>query len=323
MDKKEFDHDSVKNSVDDKLADATNEEFTYGASNYFTGLLFFVVIIFVLVSAFIFRKNIFEAGCYFDLAAACVISADFYTDNDEKKLEKYIHACNGEWVWKVKGCYKAGQIYEGKYNNMSGEGKDDLLVRTLFYYKQGCPSDFREEENDQGACNKIAEFEVLTKLAKKEKEKKDKDKKDLYESAMGKFNQKNFKGAIEDISEFIRIVPNDPSAYNLRGITKSELGEYEGAVQDYKKVIELIPNEYIGYYNQALVFIFLGRKEDAQKNYEIIKNLKQDDFAKNNFPIMSLILEEKYDEANDKVRQLKEASVKVDTDFEKFLRSKI
>ncbi|MHC1725925.1 MAG: tetratricopeptide repeat protein [Syntrophobacteraceae bacterium] len=45
--------------------------------------------------------------------------------------------------------------------------------------------------------------------------------------------------AIQDCSELIRLCPNDPDAYRLRGSCYALLGEYALAAIDYERAIEL------------------------------------------------------------------------------------
>jgi Flp pilus assembly protein TadD len=50
---------------------------------------------------------------------------------------------------------------------------------------------------------------------------------------------KDYKGAIEDYNEAIRLKPDDADAYNNRGIAKSNLGDMAGACEDYRKSCSL------------------------------------------------------------------------------------
>jgi tetratricopeptide (TPR) repeat protein len=308
MDQKDVDQQPVEEQENLDSPDGTSPAVTGEVVGGCFTIIFTVI---VLILAFVFRAEILNTACYFDLSVACVLSADIYTDNDEIKLEKYVNACNGNWVWKEKGCYKAGLMYEKKSINSGTEDKSENLLKAHLYYKMGCP-DYGDE--DEGACNKLEELKLL--FQKEEK------KADLYEKVYAKYDQKDYNGAIENLDALIQIAPNDPDIYNLKGICKSELGKYESAIEDYNKVIELLPDSNLGYYNRALSLIFLDRFEDARKDYETAKKLKLDDFAVNNLPIMGLILEQKYDEAKAKVKELRDAGVKVDTDYDKILSSK-
>ena len=65
---------------------------------------------------------------------------------------------------------------------------------------------------------------------------------DYLESGNTKYNQQDYKGAIQDYNKAIELNPSDAEAYNNRGNAKDILKDYRGAIQDYNKAIELNPN---------------------------------------------------------------------------------
>ena len=93
------------------------------------------------------------------------------------------------------------------------------------------------------ACNKTAE--------------------DYFNSGNTKYDQKDFKGAIQDYTNVIKLNPKNSDAYYIRGNTKYELKDYRGAIQDYNKAIELNPKDYEAYNNRGLAKISLGQKKDG------------------------------------------------------------
>ncbi|PLZ52146.1 serine protease, partial [Fischerella thermalis WC439] len=56
---------------------------------------------------------------------------------------------------------------------------------------------------------------------------------DFYIRAYNKYRQKDYKGAIADYTEAIRLNPKYDEAYNDRGIARSELGDKQGAIADF------------------------------------------------------------------------------------------
>ena len=48
--------------------------------------------------------------------------------------------------------------------------------------------------------------------------------------------------SIEDYDKAIELDPNDAEAYNNRGNSYSDLGQYQRAIEDYDKAIELDPD---------------------------------------------------------------------------------
>lgn len=62
------------------------------------------------------------------------------------------------------------------------------------------------------------------------------------ELGIEKYNNDDFKGAIEDLSKGIEIDPNDMNAYVFRCSCKQSLGDYQGAIEDCNIVSENSPN---------------------------------------------------------------------------------
>ena len=48
---------------------------------------------------------------------------------------------------------------------------------------------------------------------------------------------------MEDYDKAIELDPNDAEAYNNRGNSYRDLGQYQRAIEDYDKAIELDPND--------------------------------------------------------------------------------
>ena len=72
--------------------------------------------------------------------------------------------------------------------------------------------------------------------------------------AMGYFNSgcakiigKNYKGAIVDFSDAIKLDPGFKQAYENRGVAKFYLEDFMGAIYDYTKALEIDPNDYTTY----------------------------------------------------------------------------
>lgn len=66
---------------------------------------------------------------------------------------------------------------------------------------------------------------------------------DTYiDSAKEKYDNKDYKGAIQDFTKAIELNPKFADAYSNRGVVKGNLQDYRGAIQDYNKAIELNPN---------------------------------------------------------------------------------
>ncbi|EDX72283.1 tetratricopeptide repeat domain protein [Coleofasciculus chthonoplastes PCC 7420] len=71
----------------------------------------------------------------------------------------------------------------------------------------------------------------------------------------------NYQAAIEDLNQVLRLNPDNAVAYFSRGYSRDELGDYQGAIADYNQAIKLNPEYADAYYDQAL--------EDFRKAAEI------------------------------------------------------
>jgi len=89
----------------------------------------------------------------------------------------------------------------------------------------------------------------------------------LYVQAQEKHNKKDYKGAMDDFTEVIRLVPDYTDAYVFRGNTKDVLGDKQGAISDYNEAIRLKPNYALVYYNRGGVKANLGDQQGAISDY--------------------------------------------------------
>jgi tetratricopeptide (TPR) repeat protein len=78
------------------------------------------------------------------------------------------------------------------------------------------------------------------------------------------------KGAIEDLSQAIRINPKNVRAYAVRGLNKADLGDKQGADVDFKKALSLNidPQDYRAYLNRGSVRLKLKDKKGAIADYD-------------------------------------------------------
>ncbi|GAX41804.1 tetratricopeptide TPR_2 repeat protein [Tolypothrix sp. NIES-4075] len=90
---------------------------------------------------------------------------------------------------------------------------------------------------------------------------------DLYIQGGDKRRKGDFKGAIADYTEAIRLNPKYVSAYNDRGIARRSLRDNQGAIADYEQAIRLDPKYTLAYYNRGLVRSELGDNQRAIADY--------------------------------------------------------
>ena len=101
--------------------------------------------------------------------------------------------------------------------------------------------------------------------------------KDFFDQGLAKFTEKDYKGAIRDFDEAIRLKPDDAAAYNSRGSAKSNLGDKQGAIKDFDEAIRLKPDYADAYWFRGAAKLNLGDKQGAVKDFDEAIRLKPDD----------------------------------------------
>ena len=76
---------------------------------------------------------------------------------------------------------------------------------------------------------------------------------EYFYSALEKYKQKDYYGAIAGFTKVIELGPNNIVAYYNRGITKRDLNDNYGAIADYTKAIEIDPNYAFAYNNRGVL----------------------------------------------------------------------
>ena len=72
-----------------------------------------------------------------------------------------------------------------------------------------------------------------------------------------------YRKAIEDFNESIRLNPKKALLYRDRGLAKDALKQYEDALKDFQKAIELKPKESINYYHRGVTKNRIGHYKEA------------------------------------------------------------
>ena len=68
--------------------------------------------------------------------------------------------------------------------------------------------------------------------------------KELYDRGLDKYNKKDYKGAIEDFDQVLRLDPNNyVIAYYQRGYARHKVEDYKGAMEDYTQYLKFNPND--------------------------------------------------------------------------------
>jgi tetratricopeptide (TPR) repeat protein len=98
----------------------------------------------------------------------------------------------------------------------------------------------------------------------------------LLNSAIAKYGNKDLKGALADMNEFIRLRPDIASAYVLRGSIKDDLGDVQGALKDYGKAISLDGQQYYAYHERGVTYARLKKYPEAISDFKKAISIKPD-----------------------------------------------
>lgn len=86
-----------------------------------------------------------------------------------------------------------------------------------------------------------------------------------YLRGLTKSNKGDYDGAINDFSKAIELAPDAPAAYTNRGYARYKKGDIDSAIKDYDKVIETHPGFAYAWYRKGSTLLKLGRYEEAIK----------------------------------------------------------
>jgi len=83
------------------------------------------------------------------------------------------------------------------------------------------------------------------------------------------FDEKNFDGAIADITEAIRLEPDNCFAYYTRGLVYRGKNEFDAAIADFTKAIQLEPKDCHLYFYRGLTYACKNNKAMAISDLEM------------------------------------------------------
>ena len=92
-----------------------------------------------------------------------------------------------------------------------------------------------------------------------------------------KYHLGDYKGAITDYTQAIRLKPDSAGAYLNRGLAKDDLGQHLAAIADYDILIRLKPDDADAYNNRGNSKYKLGQHFAAIADYDIAIRLNPDD----------------------------------------------
>ena len=100
---------------------------------------------------------------------------------------------------------------------------------------------------------------------------------DFIVRGFDKYMLGDYKGAIFEYTQAIRLAPDDDLAYNARGLAKAKLGQYHAAIADCDSAIRLKPDYADAYIARGIAKAELGQHFAAISDYDTAIRLAPDD----------------------------------------------
>ena len=110
----------------------------------------------------------------------------------------------------------------------------------------------------------------------------------LVEEGDRKQEVRDYRGALRSYEHALRLAPNDPVAWNNKGVALSSLGRYEDALRCYEKALALRPNYWMALFNMGKAHQKMGQLDEAIDCYDRSLDLKPDHFSAMNNKAVAL-----------------------------------
>ncbi len=104
------------------------------------------------------------------------------------------------------------------------------------------------------------------------------DKTAYNNRGIAKSESSNSQGALRDFNEAIKLDLKYSLAYSNRGNVKGSMSEFKEAISDYDTAIELNPKDYKAYYNRGIAKANLGNFQDALSDYDEVIKLNHESY---------------------------------------------
>ncbi|HKG23480.1 MAG TPA: tetratricopeptide repeat protein, partial [Blastocatellia bacterium] len=93
------------------------------------------------------------------------------------------------------------------------------------------------------------------------------------ELALAAYDEKRYEDALRELDRALNINPENPSAWNNRGVTLGKLNRYEGALESYDCALNINPENPSVWYNRGIALRKLNRYEEALESYDRALNI--------------------------------------------------
>jgi tetratricopeptide (TPR) repeat protein len=99
---------------------------------------------------------------------------------------------------------------------------------------------------------------------------------DFFLQADEKLNKADYKGAIADFNQVLRLNPSYDLAYTGRGVARNNLEDKKGAIEDFNQAIRINPNNMRAYASRGVIISELGDKKGAEADFKKALSLNID-----------------------------------------------
>ncbi|MBD2771954.1 tetratricopeptide repeat protein [Iningainema tapete] len=128
----------------------------------------------------------------------------------------------------------------------------------------------------------ILTAQIIAQVSKSEN-KNTNDTNTYLERGLKRIDEEDYKGAIEDFNQVLKIEPNNAYAYVGRGLANFALEQYQAAKKDFDKALEITPNIAYAHYFRGITNYVLkdkpGAIADLRKASTLFKKEGNQEFA--------------------------------------------
>ncbi|MGU3376869.1 tetratricopeptide repeat protein [Chryseobacterium sp. M5A1_1a] len=212
-----------------------------------------------------------------DNACKCVDSIALF-DRNKKDIIEDIHQCIDPQANALQLGKLMGDMDELSKNAPKVNGKKQI---TLNLNTDKNSQQYKDSYNDierylMKNCTSLKKA-VNTSESKYDGLSKNKEAKDFYDKAIIASENNDWKEAIQNYEQAVKIDPKFTYAWDNLGICYRRIGEYDNALNAYKKSLEVDPKGRMSLQNIAITYIYKKEYQKALDAYSDFDKLYPDD----------------------------------------------
>ena len=151
-----------------------------------------------------------------------------------------------------------------------------LVIRAIFPHPEESPRvglvekpvDAPKNNGPQNQTGPKVTEEDPSRRLREEELRQEKEAQLHLERTTRKFENKDFRGAIEECNQAIAIHPKSKKGYNNRGSIYLHLGNFQQAIQDFNIAIQIAPDFSVAYFNRGRAYIAMGNFHAAMADLD-------------------------------------------------------